>query len=240
MEYQTPFANSSPVLPPLSYFDIVSSQIQYTHDISNWSSTLNELHCQQKYLDGLLSKTATTLNALRDRQTRTEHVLTGLPFPRSKRKKIQQDKWRTNKTIKTCENEERVIINCLHTCTHNIKALEAMMQLTAHVLTTTAKYTSMNDAAVSPFQKERERSLPNDEIPPEACELQPAPPKATYGPFSRPSLSPEATMFQPSITNISAVGQLPQELDKLSITGLPTSKHLQLVQVSELKRAKSV
>ncbi|KAJ4301692.1 hypothetical protein N0V90_003785 [Kalmusia sp. IMI 367209] len=184
MEYGIPPANPQSTGRLSSYFDACVQDTQTMHGPSIWLSKLNSLHGQKGYLEELLSKTATTLNALRDRQTRNERALSTLPIPRSKRKKIQQNRWKTGKTIQTCENEERVILDCLQVCTRNIHTLEAIIHQreTPHV---TAKYYSSNsyadsdansfdwhgwtdDAPISPFKKERRCSLLMDEIAPEA------------------------------------------------------------------------
>ncbi|KAF2240953.1 hypothetical protein BU26DRAFT_572191 [Trematosphaeria pertusa] len=261
------------------YFHAYVENTQDMYDSSAWMPTLASLHSQKGYLEGLLSKTATTLNALRDRQTRNERALSTNPTPRSKRKKIQQNRWRTNKTIQTCENEEKVILDCLQVCTSNIHTLESIINPT-DLSSTAATYSSSksyskyadsestdfdwygwtDDAPISPFQKERERSLVVDEIPPEARwdeivyetkitrELKrppplrpclraprdedslPAPPNTAQTQFQHSSLSPEADVFEPSVTHTPCDGGLPKELDKLSLSGLWASKRMRLIQ----------
>ncbi|KAF2275578.1 uncharacterized protein EI97DRAFT_64653 [Westerdykella ornata] len=96
----------------------------------DWAPMLVSLRDQKSYLEDLLSRTATKLYALRDRQTRNERALRDTPGPRSKRKKIMQKKFLTEKTIRTCENEEQAIINCLRVCQNNINTLEAIIHPT--------------------------------------------------------------------------------------------------------------
>ncbi|KAL1597937.1 hypothetical protein SLS60_008425 [Paraconiothyrium brasiliense] len=141
------------------------------------------LRGQKDYLEELLSKTAMTLNALRDRQTRNQRVLSTHPTPRSKRKKIEQNGYRTSKTIQTCENEEKAILDCLQVCKNNINTLEALIY-PPETSWTHAEYYSSNsyvdsdttsfdwqgwseDVAISPFEKTRNRPLPLDEIAPD-------------------------------------------------------------------------
>ncbi|KAL5426543.1 hypothetical protein PMIN04_001858 [Paraphaeosphaeria minitans] len=109
------------------YFDAFVHNTQTMHNLNTWAPTLNGLRGQKGYLEGLLSKTVTKLNALRDRQTRNQRILSTNPTPRTKRKKIQQDRWRTSKTIQTCENEEKAILDCLQVCENNIHTLEAII-----------------------------------------------------------------------------------------------------------------
>ncbi|KAF2690519.1 hypothetical protein K458DRAFT_288892 [Lentithecium fluviatile CBS 122367] len=237
-----------------------------------WISTLDCLRSQKGYLDNLLSKTAVTLNALRERQTRNERALSTNPTPRSKRKKIQQNKWRTNKTIQTCENEERAILDCLQVCSNNISTLESIINPTdlsstavectvsnpyALSDTTSFDWNGWTDnAAISPFQRDRERPLPMDEIPPETPVAQtrfrymsptlrrppplplrahrdptalvpPVPPNTAHSQFSHSALSPEAAVIEPSVTHVPHCDdELPRELDKLSISGLLSSKRM--------------
>ncbi|KAJ4352529.1 uncharacterized protein N0V89_007878 [Didymosphaeria variabile] len=165
------------------YFDAFVHNTRTMQDVNTWLPTLNSLRGQKDYLEELLSKTATTLNALRDRQTRNQRVLDTNPTPRSKRKKIQQNRWRTCKTIHTCENEEKVILDCLKVCENNIHTLEAII-CPPETPWTRAEYYSSNsyvdsdttsfdwqgwteDVAVSPFEKTRIRPLPLDDIAPD-------------------------------------------------------------------------
>ncbi|CAI6342271.1 unnamed protein product [Periconia digitata] len=124
-------------LPPINSYAHLSLSGQsgaFVHNTINmqdagaWTSSLNVLRDQRGYLEDLLAKTITKLNALRDKQTRNERSLNAHPeHSRSKKKKISQNKWRTNKTISTCENEERVILDCLNVCRNNIDALESLL-----------------------------------------------------------------------------------------------------------------
>jgi len=135
----TPFVSTSfnmgcgvrPVNPyapawPSSHLDTLIQNPQTIHDPYTWILTLTYLRNQQGYLDDLLSKTAIRLNALRDRQSRNDRILSTHPGPRSKRKKMLQNRWRTGKTIQTCENEERAILGCLQVCKNNIQILESI------------------------------------------------------------------------------------------------------------------
>ena len=168
------------------YFDAVVQPTPGPQQNDTWSTTLMTLYNQRSYLEGLLSKTATTLNALRDKQTRNERVLVAYTGPRSKKKKVLQNRWRTEKTIKTCENEERVIIGCLQVCQSNINTLESMMH-TTESSTTAAEYdwstcqsyietesttdfdwNGWDDCGVSPFQKPCHHPLVLDEVPPDS------------------------------------------------------------------------
>ncbi|KAF2492219.1 hypothetical protein BU16DRAFT_584346 [Lophium mytilinum] len=89
-----------------------------------WAPDTARLQTQKSYLEELLSTTATTLHTLREKQTRTDRILATGPSPRTKKKRIMQTRWRTGKTIKTCENEERVILDCLKVCNNNLQALQ--------------------------------------------------------------------------------------------------------------------
>ncbi|KAF2816358.1 uncharacterized protein BDZ99DRAFT_458231 [Mytilinidion resinicola] len=91
-----------------------------------WTPDTARLQNQKTYLEDLLSKTATTLHTLREKQTRTDRILATGPSPRTKKKRIMQTRWRTGKTIKTCENEERVILDCLKVCNNNLQALQTL------------------------------------------------------------------------------------------------------------------
>jgi hypothetical protein len=127
MDHEWQLAQPYPPSRLSGYFDAFVENMKSTQDACNWTLTLISLQNQKSYLEDLLSKTATTLNALRDRQTRNERALSTNPTPRSKRKKILQNRWRTDKTIKTCENEEKVILDCLEVCHSNMKTLEALI-----------------------------------------------------------------------------------------------------------------
>ncbi|KAF1955818.1 hypothetical protein CC80DRAFT_505132 [Byssothecium circinans] len=223
------------------------------HDVSIWVPTLNCLRGQRRYLEGLLSKTATTLNALRDRQTRNERALSANPTPRSKRKKILQNKWRTSKTMQTCENEERAILECLGVCKNNISTLEAIVGPEYCSSPTNyhsaAEYNSTNSYAntgasgfdwkdwgdetpVSLFQRCRERSLVMEEIAPEVTPnvVLRVPPNMAPPQLAHTMLSPQAAVFEPRVVPIPLVDEeMPRELDKLSISGLLSSKHMRLI-----------
>ncbi|KAF2727627.1 hypothetical protein EJ04DRAFT_581911 [Polyplosphaeria fusca] len=169
------------------YFDSFVNNRQETHDLKSWSTTLTSLQGQKKYLEDLLAKTAVTLNSLRDKQTKNERALGASPAPRAKKKKIEQNRWRIDKTIKTCENEERVILDCLEVCRHNIQTIESIMH-PVDTSSTTADYDSnysrvsvvesaptefdwsgwTNEGGISPFQKECSCPLVMDSVPPEA------------------------------------------------------------------------
>lgn len=165
------------------YFDASVHNTQMMQNLNTWVPTLNNLRGQKDYLEGLLSKTATTLNALRDRQTRNQRVLSTNPTPRSKRKKIQQDRWRTSKTIQTCENEEKVILDCLQVCENNMHTLEAVIYppdsswdnaeyygRTSYGDSDTTSFDWQgwtDDAAISPFKQTRNDPLPLENIAPD-------------------------------------------------------------------------
>lgn len=150
---------------------------------NTWIPTLNNLREQRSYLEGLLAKTVTTLNALRDRQTRTQRILSTNPAPRTRRKKIQQDRWRTSKTIQNCENEEKIILDCMEVCDTNIRTLEAIVYVPRSSWHSTECYSSnsylesdatspdwrgwTDDVVVSPFEQTRTGPLPLDDIAPD-------------------------------------------------------------------------
>lgn len=71
---------------PDSYFTLVQ-YTGWTLDPS-WTNKLAELREQSRYLEDFLSKKGTILNALRDRETRNERLLSLNPTLRAKRKKI--------------------------------------------------------------------------------------------------------------------------------------------------------
>lgn len=187
MQHRVPPVNPYAPRRLSGYFDAFVQNTQSKHDPSMWVPTLNCLHGQRGYLEDLLSKTVTTLNVLRDKQTRNERALSTNPSPRSRKKKILQNKWRTNKTIQTCENEERVILDCLQVCVNNISTLEAILSPTelsssmadydydpnrsyADLEDTSVDWRGWTDGAVfSSLQKGRERSPSVDEIPPDTC-----------------------------------------------------------------------
>ena len=273
MEYAIPIVNPYPPSQSHNYWATFN---QNTHDMyatNSWISMLSCLHSQKGYLNGLLSKTAITLNALRERQTRNDRALSMNPTPRAKRKKIQQNRWRTGKTIQTCENEERVILDCLQVCDSNINTLEAMVNPGAPSSTAVGWAPSnslesdtgslhwggwTDEEPISPFVKNRVRSLPADDIPPEtrldknrpsdllpqptrhapplpilpqggpATLLPPVPPNTAVG---RSDLSPEAVVFVPNVSQDLLYGEeRSRELDKLSISGLLASKCMLLIQ----------
>lgn len=218
------------------------------HGSNSWVSALNSLLGQRDYLEGLLSKTATTLYALRDRQTRNERILSTHPTPRSRRKKIQQNKWRTGKTIQTCEKEERVILDCLQVCEENIRTLETMIHQPDVSRIVTRYYTDesfevldsgllgwkgwTDDAPVSPFKKDRQRSLPLDEMVPET----PLPDQA-YLPTEQAKvvLSAEAAEFLPNMARLQEpFTVLGKELDKLTISGFLAAKRRRSYQTRRI------
>lgn len=159
------------------------------HDLNTWTPTLNSLRDQKDYLEELLSKTATTLNALRDRQSRNQRVLTDHPLTRSKRKKVQQNRWRTGKTIQTCENEEKVILDCLQVCESNIQTLEAIIYPTGTSWTSAAHISSnsnvdsdntsfdwqgwTDDVVFSPFGTSSKHPLSLDQVAPDIASSRP-------------------------------------------------------------------
>ncbi|KAF2179993.1 hypothetical protein K469DRAFT_693478 [Zopfia rhizophila CBS 207.26] len=130
MEYGVPPVNLYSPNRLSGYFDAFVQNINAIEDPNTWNATLTSLRNQKRYLGDLLSKTVTTLNALRDRQSRNERLLTSNPGPRSKKKKILHNRLRTDKTIKRCENEEQVILDCLQVCRTNIHTLEAIVNPT--------------------------------------------------------------------------------------------------------------
>lgn len=188
MEYGVRPAGSYHPRRPSGYFDAFVQDTQITQNSGTWLMTLACLKSQKRYLDDVLSKTATTLNALRDRQSRNDRVLSATLGPRSKKKKISQNRWRTDKTIKTCENEERVIVECLQVCENNIHTLESILypmgtwttvasRNLAHSkhshtdsATTNFDWNGWEDEGpTSPFQRQKQQhALILDEIPPEA------------------------------------------------------------------------
>lgn len=189
MEYSVQPVNPYSPYPSTGYFDTFVQNIQWTHDPNQWASALVDLRNEEGYLEALLSKTATTLNALRERQSRNERALSTNPTPRSKKKKIQQNRWRTDKTIKTCEYEERIILGCLQVCRNNLSILESIIHPTDMFLTAADCYSSTcqsyvntvsmptnsdwggwaNSSGLSPFQRTPQHPRILDEIPPEAC-----------------------------------------------------------------------
>jgi hypothetical protein len=172
-------------------YDFVQNT-QTMQDASTWMTTLTCLKSQKRYLDDLLTKTATTLNALRDKQGRNDCLLSATFGPRSKKKKLLQNRWRTDKTIKTCENEEKAILDCLKVCENNMHTLESIVYpIPVGICTTAAEYNSGNsewsytepattnfewngwtdDGTMSPFHRQRQGQyalIMLDEIPPEA------------------------------------------------------------------------
>ncbi|KAF2645540.1 hypothetical protein P280DRAFT_465357 [Massarina eburnea CBS 473.64] len=189
-----------------------------------------------------------TLNCLRGqkRQTRNEHALSTNPRPRSKKKKILQNKWRTGKTIQTCENEETVILECLQVCRNNISTLEAIV--TPESCPSSTGYQSATDGTstnsydldysvfdwkgwgdesrTSPFEGCRRQSLQTDEIAPEV----PLDAGSWLACTATAAMSPRAAVFEPGAMHVLQVdNERPQELDKLSISGLLSSKRMQLI-----------
>jgi len=170
------------------YFDAFVQNTRGFSDPKDWNPTWIQLQNQKKYLEELLSKTVVTLNSLREKQSRNERALINTPSPRSRKKKILQSRWRTDKTIKTCENEERVIFDCLQVCQRNIHTLEAILNpgdssgqsaVPDHTstrssisydtpLTTELDWSGWtDDQPESPFQKRAQGRTVVDEIPPE-------------------------------------------------------------------------
>lgn len=155
------------------------------NDPVQWNTELASLHHQQQYLAGLLSKTATTLNTLREKQSRNERALSNTPCPRSKKKKILQNRWRTDKTIKTCEKEEKAIFDTLQVCQRNIHYMELLGRPADSSSTAAGCSTRSSDSYdtpitteldwngwdddqdISPFHKESRTLGILDEIPPE-------------------------------------------------------------------------
>ncbi|KAL5379260.1 hypothetical protein DPSP01_008535 [Paraphaeosphaeria sporulosa] len=244
------------VRPVISYspdrlsdcFDACVHNTQMMHNLEKWGPALHNLRGQKGYLEGMLSKTVTTLNALRDRQTRNQCILSTNPTPRTKRKKIQQDRWRTDKTIQTCENEEKIILDCLRVCENNIQTLEAIIYPPESSLNSAEHYGSnsygeldtasfdwqgwTDDLVISPFERTRTGPLPLDEVSPDTMAgcTQPrsaflvAPPNSAYTKFMP---RPEATTFKPSAAHMQlSVTQLARELDKLTISGFLASKRM--------------
>ncbi|KAF2121346.1 hypothetical protein BDV96DRAFT_209823 [Lophiotrema nucula] len=191
MDYGTPQIEHFSPRQLSGYFESIVDNTQSAHDANTWMCTLATLQHQKNYLEALLSKTAITLNVLRDKQTRHERSLGFSPTTRSKKKKVQHQKWRTSKTIQTCENEERAILDCLGVCRRNIHTLESML----HPIVTSSTaadydYTSSHsktsytdsadicfdwkngwaeDGGISPFQQQCRRPLVMDDMPPKAC-----------------------------------------------------------------------
>lgn len=155
----------------------------------SWTNKFVELREQKRYLEEFLSKKVTTLNTLRDKETRNERALSLNPTPRSKRKKIQQNNFRTRKTIKQCESEERAALDCLRVCYQNISILalllnptEASSTYTAGELSCSASRSCLEtessatdvdwngwteDGEISPFLRKPQRFAMMDEIAPE-------------------------------------------------------------------------
>jgi hypothetical protein len=205
--------------PLAGYTGILVQNTPSMLDTQIWTSMLSSLHSQRCYLNDLLSKTAITLNVLRERRTRNERALSKSPTPRSKRKKIQQNRWRTNRTIQTCENEERVILDCLKVCNSNINILETIVNPQVPS-STVFDYTSSNsmvdsgpnsfdwggwtdDTPVSPFVKTRVRSLPMEEISPETplskTEFDSPSPGSTRRPSPQATRSPAGAATLPPL-----------------------------------------
>ncbi|PVH94618.1 hypothetical protein DM02DRAFT_660894 [Periconia macrospinosa] len=267
MEYNIPSVIPYSPPPLTGYFDSFVQHPYTMQDASAWIPTLNKLRGQRVYLEDLLAKTATKLNALRDKQTRNERTLNANPeYSRSKKKKIAQNKWRTNKTIQTCENEERAILECLRVCKSNIDMLESVLHPAGspsavpdynslHSYTESdlggvqwnTGWTDDGDPA-SPFETCRGGPVTCQEIAPEDAfgpspvlvgdaalagfpYLVPLPPHvqgySTSAPSAVPQLSAEAAVFKPTTTKRqNEVGDLSVQIDKLSISGLLSSKYV--------------
>jgi hypothetical protein len=251
----------------------------------DWAATLADLRNQQKYLEDLLSGTAITLNALRDKQTRNQNALDEHPIPRVKRKKMQQNQWRTDKTVKTREKEERVILDCLRVCETNISTLESILYPTepssvvadyswsasrAASSATDIDWNGWADAGdVSMFHRGTRRPASISSVPPEATidevvpanktagvagvkppplpprlqpelEVQPAvpppPPNTARSTQCFPTLSPVAETFLPGSTKESAESEVCNKIDKLSISSLLASKHVQRLKATKKRR----
>jgi hypothetical protein len=167
----------------------INASVQYTQTMQEHMTCmtmLTSLKCQKGYLNDLLSKTAMTLNALRDKQGRNYRLLGSTLGPRSKKKKILQNQWRTDKTIKTCENEEKVILDCLRVCENNIRTLEFLVYPMG-LCTTAAEYNLSNskrsyidsastdfnwngwadEVPVYPFHRQKYYNSIPDELPPD-------------------------------------------------------------------------
>ncbi|KAF2268734.1 hypothetical protein CC78DRAFT_540580 [Lojkania enalia] len=216
-----------------------------------------------------------TLNALREKQMQNEYALKANPKPRSKKKNILQSRWRTGKTIEACENEETTILNCLEVCRTNIKILEAIIypidasHTAAEYDWTRSKFSWadslaaididwngwVDNGSVSPFQKECQRPLIMDDLPPEVCfdgttlvnmfsvgkrpsilSLRPRPSPSLLAPPPPPPNTANQTDdnaeplgFEPNVTHYPHVEDK-RNLDKLSISGLLASKHVQTIQ----------
>lgn len=173
-----------PYSPYSGYFEGAYPDSQTNYDTNNCFADLSSLYLSRTYLEGALAKTTITLNTLRDRQTRNERLLSTCAGPRSKKKKIKQNKWNTGKTIETCEREERAFFDCLQVCIGNIQMLEAIVHSTNTSLVsghgcsnsnTCSDATSFDwqgwtdNAIVSPFEKEARHTFSIDEIAPEVC-----------------------------------------------------------------------
>jgi len=261
---------------------------------TNWTTTLVELQNQKSYLEDLLCKTAIKLNALRERHMRNERALNDDPRPRLKKRKIQQNQWRTDKTIKTCEKEERVILDCLRVCETNINTLVSILY-PAEASSVAAGYSlseswaSHHDTessatdiewngwngwvgaeAVSPFQRETRRPVSVTSIPPEvsvegvcpsntnisdgkppplppriclqpALDVEPAvpppPPNTARSTQSHLTLSPAAETFRPDSSGDDVeVEACSEVIDKLSISSLLASKHVQKLRAAQKRR----
>ncbi|ORY18360.1 hypothetical protein BCR34DRAFT_582990 [Clohesyomyces aquaticus] len=291
MEYGVQQIN--PYHPPRmsGFFDAPVSYVQAGPEPSSWAWMLTNLRIQGEYLQDLLCKTTLTLHALRDKYNRTQRALDSNPTPRKKKKRLQQVKWRTDKTIKTCENEERVILDSLQLCSDNIRALEiiinpcdtfsAMYEYDSSTFqgtytnNTTPATTDMDwigwatEGDTSPLQRRCEQPVIMDDVPPEVPRMDlgnvvklkiPAPPRARHSspdpvsvlswappntacpPYMHSMLSPEAALFEPSITHYPPVypsvepysakdmDDKGSKVDKLSISGLLASKRVQRLQ----------
>ncbi|KAF2203186.1 hypothetical protein GQ43DRAFT_278625 [Delitschia confertaspora ATCC 74209] len=209
----------------LGLFDTFEWNMNGINHSSTWTSTLVVLRDQKQYLEGLLSNTATTLNALRDKQSRYERALSNnQTAPRSKKKKIQHSKWRTGKTIEICENEERILVDCLQVCQNSIHTLETICNpghysSTAAVLATTPSPVTYSTSATTDFEWSRwpdnqDRSqfpkgsricgIPH-EIPPEVTDVtdfyikrrSPLPPRSQNSQAAVPPVPPNSA-FEPA------------------------------------------
>ncbi|KAH7130121.1 hypothetical protein B0J11DRAFT_503921 [Dendryphion nanum] len=222
MEHDVQPVNSYSPQRLSGYFDAFVQSTQAVYPQDNWMATLSCLRDQRGYLESLLSKTATTLNALRDRQDKNEWALNANPTPRTKKKKIQQNRWRTNRTIQRCENEEKVILECLQVCNSNISTLESIL-LPIDSSSTAAEYNShgtylesyletdstatgidwngwngwVDGGETSPFQRRCNKPLMVDDIPPEEAFLE-----RSMSCRKLPPLPPRAALAVPLSTSL--------------------------------------
>lgn len=223
-------------------------------------ATLLYLYNQKTYLEDLLSQKATILHALRDKHSRIERSLSVNTNPRSKRKKVEQNRWRTERTIKTCEDEERAILDCLRVCSSNIKTLDSIINPTDASSSYMESASTPTDfdwngwadgGDTSPFLRKARRPAIVDDISPETCILITGKKGPPLPPRSRPtvsapvppappntartqctlSLSPTAPCFEPRASHEApSREEWIKDLDKLSISGLLASKRVRRLE----------